>query len=421
MRLRCALALLLLSRLGFAADGLQGKVFCGYQGWFRAPQDGSNNGWHHYANGRTFDPETCSIELWPDVRELPAASRIATPFRHPDGSAAEVYSSTDPAAIDLHFTWMREYGIDGVFLQRFATTSRDPRFRGPMDKVLSHARAAAQANGRQWAVMYDLTGLKPDQIDVVINDWRKLRQETGITDSKTDPAYLRHRGKPLVALWGLGFSDRDPMLDEWQKLVAFLKDDPQFGGCSVMLGVPTYWRSLNRDAIKDPKLHEIITMADVVSPWTVGRYNSPAKAGEYARNVVAADVAWCKEHRIDYLPVAFPGFSWHNLSARRGKEAPLNAIPRQGGSFLWSQVRSFHGAGAQMLYVAMFDELDEGTAIYKVRQDPPATLQTPFVSEPDVPSDHYLWLTGQTGRVFRGELVPGEAFPARAKTPEKTK
>ena len=181
-----------------------------------------------------------------------------------------------------------------------------------------------------------------------------------------------------------------------------------------MLGVPTYWRTLNRDAIKDPKLHEIIAMADVVSPWTVGRYNAPKRVEAYAKETVSADVAWCKEKKLDYLPVAFPGFSWHNLSARRGKEAPLNAIPRLGGQFFWSQVRAYHDAGAQMLYVAMFDELDEGTAIYKVRQDPPSTPEAPFVAEPDVPGDHYLWLTGEAGSVFRGESKPIETLPFRA-------
>ena len=422
MRLPCVFLFSVLSCCAAGAEGLQGKVMCGYQGWFRTPSDGNNNGWHHYANGKTFEAGTCSIELWPDVRELPAANRVATPFKHPDGSAAEVYNSTDKAAIDLHFAWMKEYRIDGVFLQRFATTTRDPRFRDPMDKVLVNVRTAAQSTAREWALMYDLTGLKPGQMDTVINDWKKLRQEMAVADTKKDGASLKHRGTPLVALWGLGLNDREPMLDEWQKLIAFLKDDPQFGGCSIMIGVPTYWRTLNRDAIKDPKLHEIIATADVVSPWMVGRQNAPKRIEAFAKDTMTADIAWCKEKKLDYLPVAFPGFSWHNLSKRRGKEAPLNAIPRLGGQFLWSQVRSYKEAGADMLYIAMFDELDEGTAIYKVRQDPPATPETPFVAEPEVPGDHYLWLTGEAGRVFRGELKPIEALPFRApKTPATLK
>ena len=414
MRIALLLLLSFIARL-HAADGLQGKVMCGYQGWFRTPNDGTNTNWHHYANGKTFEPNTCSIEMWPDVRELPAADRVATPFHHPDGSVAEVYSSTSKSAVDLHFRWMKEHGIDGVFLQRFATTTRDPRYRAPMDQVMTHVQAAAAATDRKWVLMYDLTGLKPGQMESLITDWKRVQDQFALTDAKKNPAYLRHRGKPLVSLWGFGFSDREPMLDEWKQLIAFLKDDPKYGGCSIMLGVPTFWRTLNRDAIKDPAMHEILTSADVVSPWSVGRYNSPEKAEKYAKETVAADVAWCTEKKIDYLPVAFPGFSWHNLSKRRGKEAPLNAIPRLGGKFLWAQAMAFHKAGAKALYVAMFDEVDEGTAIFKVRQDPPSTPETPFVSEPELQGDHYLWLTGQSGRLYRGEIPAGSEIPTRAK------
>ena len=47
-----------------------------------------------------------------------------------------------------------------------------------------------------------------------------------------------------------------------------------------MLGVPTYWRTLERDAVNDKTLLELISKADIVSPWTVGRYSSPEQAVE---------------------------------------------------------------------------------------------------------------------------------------------
>jgi hypothetical protein len=127
------------------------------------------------------------------------------------------------------------------------------------------------------------------------------------------------------------------------------------------------------------------------------------------------DIAWCKEKKLDFLPVAFPGFSWHNLSAGRGKSAAVNAIPRLGGQFLWTQCRQFQKAGAQMLYIAMFDELDEGTAILKTRSDPP-TGASLFVSEPGVPGDQYLWLAGMAGEALRSkDTASGENLPARKK------
>jgi hypothetical protein len=90
---------------------LIGKVVCGYQGWFRCEGDGSNNGWHHYAAGGKFEPGHAHIEMWPDVSELAPQDRFATPFKHADGRTAEVFSSVRESVVQLHFKWMRDYGI----------------------------------------------------------------------------------------------------------------------------------------------------------------------------------------------------------------------------------------------------------------------------------------------------------------------
>jgi hypothetical protein len=65
-----------------------------------------------------------------------------------------------------------------------------------------------------------------------------------------------------------------------------------------------------------------------------------------------------------------------------------------------------------MVYVAMFDEIDEGTAIMKCGGPRPVGA-SPFVDLSDVPTDHYLWLTGQIGRMFRGELAATPELPKR--------
>ena len=51
--------------------------------------------------------------------------------------------------------------------------------------------------------------------------------------------------------------------------------------------------------------------------------------------------------------------------------------------------------------VAMFDEVDEGTAIFKCTNDPPTANGAKFVTYEGLPSDHYLRLTGLAGRVIR--------------------
>jgi hypothetical protein len=94
-------------------------------------------------------------------------------------------------------------------------------------------------------------------------------------------------------------------------------------------------------------------------------------------------------------------------------------MPRSGGQFLWNQVKATVATvHANMLYVAMFDEVDEGTAIFKVTNNPPRPggvnmFITYNMDGYSKPSDEYLWLTGQAGRALRGEIPVNQTRPAR--------
>lgn len=390
-----------------AADSLVGTVMCGYQGWFNTPGDGAGLGWRHYGFEK---PGQCHIDLWPDVSELDADERHETPLKLADGGAAQVFSSANAKTTRRHFEWMREHGIDGVFLQRFGSSLRDPRTRAHCDRVLENVQKAAEAAGRSFCVMYDLSGLQAGEIDsIVMQDWKRLRTEKRVLES---PAYQRHSGKPVVAVWGIGFNDnRAYTIDECHALLRFLHDNPEFDRLTVMAGVPWSWRTLDRDAVADPKLHEVLHKADILSPWAVGRYDARS-AERMITSVHEADAAWCRERGKDYLPVIFPGFSWANLMKMRGKTAKLDQIPRDGGRFLWKQARQRIQLGSTMLYVAMFDELDEGTAIFKTTSRVPQGTEG-FVTEPNLPSDHYLWLTGQIGRALRRAIPADAELPVR--------
>lgn len=377
---------LLLAAQDVDPQGLQGKVLAGYQGWFNAEGDGAGRGWTHWTKRprEAFAPGNAKIDLWPDVSELGPDERFATGFRHADGRPAEVFSSFKPATVRRHFRWMKDYGIDGAFVQRFITDLRDPRARAHVDAVLAACRDGARESGRVFALMYDLTGMSSARMRELDEDWKGLR---AVLD---DPRYLRHRGRPLVAVWGVGFGDgRAYALADVAKAVEL------FRGCSVMLGVPAGWRTLDRDAAPDAALHALLRKADVVSPWTVGRYATPEQAAARAK-VLEDDLAWCRAEGVDYLPVLFPGFSWHQMYGK-----PLNQIPRRKGDFLWAQFLAAKRAGATAAYVAMFDEVDEATAIFKCVNDVPGA----FVSYEGLPSDFYLKLTGAGGRLLRGEAV----------------
>ncbi len=396
-----------------------GRVMCGYQGWFRAPGDGVNEGWGHYNARGKFDSAHVHLDFWPDVSEY--AKTYPTSLTNKDGSVARVFSSVDQSTTDLHFKWMQEYGIDGVFVQRFFGGLRTAESRKKSRVVLENAIKSSQKYGRAISVMYDLSGLKNEGEDcsVIIQDWKELGDELKITSQPTNN-YLYHRGKPLVAIWGLGFPDRPYSIHNIgiEKLIDFLKNDPEYGGCAVMLGVPTHFRELNVDCLSDSYLHDVMTKADIIMPWMVGRFSAlkPEYLEQYGSNV-KSDIMWCNERHLDYVPCIYPGFSWYNLGKVESHgNAPLNQIPRQKGAFYWSEISRSIQSGANMFYVAMFDEMDEGTAIFKCSNTPPVGPQ--LCDYEGLPTDHYLWLTGQAGKMLRKEIPFSQSIPSLKLTRE---
>ena len=109
------------------------------------------------------------------------------------------------------------------------------------------------------------------------------------------------------------------------------------------------------------------------------------------------------EHRI----VVFPGFSWHN--AKKGA-APMNQIPRLKGELLWKLYYEAVRLGSGMIYQAMFDEVDESTAIFKCSNNPPGEKGL-FLDMEGVPPDHYLKIVGEATRMLRGKIPLQEECP----------
>lgn len=386
----------------------KGLVMAGYQGWFKASPEGNI----------FMDENQIRIDMWPDVTEY--ENTYPTGLKFSDGKTARFFNSADLSTVDLHFKWMKEYGIDGVFMQRFFNTTRKLNGNPQANMVLKNAVQAASKYNRAIAVMYDLSGLKASGEDCssIIEDWKYLVDSLKVTNQKGTKTYLFHHEKPLVAIWGIGFPDRPYNIRKigMERLIDFLKNDPQYGGCSVMLGVPTYWRDLNSDCVNDPYLHQLIKQADIIMPWMVQRF-SPLLHNDMDRfrDHIIEDIKWCSENHIDYAPCVFPGFSWHNLSRYEFPDdvKPVGSIPRQGGTFYWQQISTALSAGATMLYVAMFDEVNEGTAIFKCTDNPPVSNIAKFVQLDGKPSDQYLWLTGEASKMLRKEKPLSINLPQR--------
>ena len=149
----------------------------------------------------------------------------------------------------------------------------------------------------------------------------------------------------------------------------------------------------------------------------------------------SAVVSTAASYGVEYCPLVFPGFSDRNMHPDH------TVYDRHSGDFYWQQIHKFINQGATMLYVAMFDEIDEGTAIYKClrknevpsneyskdyyvvfengayrRSDEPVTVSgngwcrkaselgvTFNGIENNLGSDYYLKLTGEAGKILKGQ------------------
>lgn len=388
-------------------------VMAGYQGWFAAEGDGSERGWYHLQNGSCggFMPGCSTVDFYPDMTEY--TKKYKTPFKYPDGSDVYMYSPYDEESVDLHFKWMQDYGIDGVFMQRFVVEIKNSNVKGKrhFNKVLENALKAAKKYNRAICVMYDLSGCSAADVAYVEQDFQELQTTFNLFSNTQQPTYVRHNKKPLVVIWGVGFNDnRQYTIADVDKLVDKLKGPEK--KVSVMLGVPYFWRTLKNDTENNTLLHTLIKKSDIIMPWAVGRYNNDNYAN-VAPAELAGDIQWCTTNNITYIPLVFPGFSWGNL---QNNPAQYNSIPRVKGDFLWKQVAGAKISGAKSLYVAMFDEIDEGTAIYKCEKEGQLPLHgsKKFVGiDADLGSDYYLWLTGQAGRWFHGEAGFSNTKPVR--------
>jgi hypothetical protein len=393
---------------------LSSKLIIGYQGWFSCPNDLSNRGWFHWSasNGPTVD-------LLPEVTEIPIAERCHTTMHDANGNQVDVFTSQNEGTVGRHFAWMEQYALDGVALQRFASELRTPLSLAAVDQVLANVRHAAEAHGRVFFLMYDLSGLRPEDYPILIQDWARLEAQ-GVTSS---PAYLHHRGHPLLGLWGIGFTQRPMTPQDARTLLAGIDTaSSAAGGVTILGGVPAGWRTGAGDADPSPEWKNVWPRLGVISPWTVGRYANQSGADLYRSGTLVPDMAAAKAMGVDYMPVVFPGFSWANLMRARGAadKAIPNQIPRDCGRFYWRQVWNAESAEATMIYNAMFDEVDEGTAMFKITpssKDVPADAagRPAFVAlDADgchLPSDWYLRLAGAATRALHSGQVPSPALP----------
>ena len=383
------------------------KVLCGYQGWFRCPGDPAHQGWVHWSrDSRRITPRTLTFEMWPDMSEYGPEERFAVPgFTYPDGNTAELFSSDNAATVGRHFAWMRDHGIDGAWLQHFVVDLPGGPAQGRYPsrrRVLEHVRAAAKETGRAWALSFDVAGSPRDRVyELLTSEWTRL-VDAGVA---SDPRYLRENGLPVVQVWGFYYENPDiPMTEETaERFVEFFRAPGPYRAF-LMAGGDWDWRRKLND-----RRRAVFRKFEAYAPWNVANYATDAGGTKHASVAFwDEDRRQCERLGVLWMPVVYPGFGWDNL---KGTPAGSSSIPRNGGRFLWEQFVKLAEMKVDCAYVAMFDEVDEGTAIFKVTNRPPTHAR--FLDYEGLPSDRYLRLVGEGGKLLRGERRPSSEPPIR--------
>ena len=275
---------------------------------------------------------------------------------------------------------MRENDIDTAALQRFNPFGGEGPTR---DDMAGKVRSAAEANGRKFYIMYDATGWASMQSEMK-TDWT-----TKMSAHTASSAYAHQNGKPVVCIWGFGYNDNNHPWDAAACLdvVTWFKSQ----GCYVIGGVPREWRSGTGGS--RPGFAAVYHAFDMLSPWMVGAIGTVGDSDWMYENMNVPDVADCAAHGIDYQPCVLPG----DVSGRQ----------RVHGDFMWRQFYNMIRAGAQGIYISMFDEYNEGNQIAKTAATPadaPAGFLTLDEDGTACSSDYYLRLTGDGGRMLKGEI-----------------
>jgi hypothetical protein len=302
-----------------------------------------------------------------------------------------LYDCTDQSTVDLQFSWMVQYGIDTTALQRFGTNvfgSADSTARTNL--ALERVVSAAEKYNHKFYVEWDISGW--DNFTTQLpEDW-----ENTVKNVTTSSAYATQDGKPVIAVYGFGVENRPGTPDQALDTINYLKD----AGLYVIVVSRVQWNTFNESWIP------VWQAVDMIGPWTVGAYNGTAQAAEYL-TTLESDFKWCNENGVAYQPVVFPGWSAHYLAPTTNAE---NTFPRDSGHRMWQQFVNIRQAGIGNVFIAMFDEYDEGTAIAKAATNSSMApsdvwFLTLDADGTEMSSDFYLRLTDSGGQMMKGDFL----------------
>ena len=371
-----------------SSGDIVGKVTVGYQGWFNAAGDGSGimpPWWHWSADRNLPSAANNGIKSWPDMSEI--AKGYSTGFGNlGNGSAAKLYSNWDAQTVDVQVKWMQDVGIDTIALQRFGD------FRGTGEArnvVAGNVRDAAQAHGRKFYIMYDISGWDTFQADLKADWTNHIVGELHLTDS---PAYAKQDGKPVVCIWGLGYTGHPGTAATTLDIINYFKGK----GMYVIGGLGNDWRTADGTRWSQAGFGTAFDALDAVSPWMVGVIGDSAGSDGNRKSYNEGDVAYLHQHGKAYQPCILPG--------------DLQDHQRHHGDFMWHQFYNMIQIGSDGLYISMYDEYNEGNQIAKTAATSATVPSGSNIVTLDedgtaVSSDYYLRLTADGGKMLRKQIA----------------
>ncbi len=216
----------------------------------------------------------------------------------------------------------------------------------------------------------------------------------------------------MLSIWGLGLKEdrhvpHDPAaakeLIEW-----FRSKAPAEYRVTYMGGTPSRWRTLTNDAREGTGLDRGLPHDGRRAAVDRGPLSRCRERGRWKDDMIVPDLALAAKNQPALYAGGLPGLLLVQPEARYAEERRSREIAASSSGGRHTTPK---WPAPRVLKIAMFDEVNEGTAIFKIaarRQDAPdqGYWLTLDADGADLPSDWYLRLAGEITRMFHGEITP---------------
>ncbi|KAI1211129.1 uncharacterized protein F4807DRAFT_419130 [Annulohypoxylon truncatum] len=276
---------------------------------------------------------------------------------------------------------MADNGISGAFMQRFYGYINEAN--GGWVNILNYTKTAAEKYGRGFVIEYDLNGAATASTNVTSTFLADLAALNYIISS---PAYMHHNGKPVLEIWGFGIVT-EVTVDDGIAIVTALKN----AGWYVILGVQQAWHA-ELAANQPGGYGPVYQLADMLQPWTVGAYDINSYDSFHDGRQAVEDADALRDLGIESSIVVWPGGS----SSNANPSETFDHFPRWNGTFYQKQLDGAVNLKPNFIFGAMFDEVNEGTAILPLLRNNELPTNQRFLGiDDDMEPDAYVKMAGE--------------------------